>query len=107
MNAEGVTFFGPSLSIISVLLQSMLLVQRTASLHQLEEADVVIKPRVGHIRWDEMSRGEELITAGYDAAVESLPQIKTLIEAATTSAPRWYQLRRRKEDIRRPITSLT
>ncbi|MEP6635840.1 MAG: patatin-like phospholipase family protein, partial [Acidobacteriota bacterium] len=40
VNAEGATFLGPSLSIISVLLQSMLLVQRTASMYQLQAADL-------------------------------------------------------------------
>jgi NTE family protein len=106
VNAEGAKFLGPSLSIISVLLQSMLLVQRTASLHQLEEADLIIKPLLGHIRWDEMSRAEELIAAGYDAAVASVPEIKALIEAALRSSPRWYQLRRRKElRTKQPSTS--
>src|SRR5688572_30042787 len=69
VNAEGAAFMGPSLSIISVVLQSMMLVQRTASLYQLAAADLVIKPRVGHIRWDEMARGEDLIAAGYEAGV--------------------------------------
>ena len=98
VNAEGAKFLGPPLSIISVLLQSTMLVQRTAALHQLQQADVIIKPRVGHIRWDEMSRAEELIAAGYDAAVNSLPKVTELIEAGTKSAPKWYQFRRRKED---------
>jgi NTE family protein len=107
VNAEGATFLGPSLSIISVMLQSMMVVQRTASLYQLSVADVVIKPRVGHIRWDEMRRGEELITAGYEAGMESMPEIELAIAAATRTAPKWYQLRRRKEiPAKRPITSL-
>ncbi len=97
VNFEGATFLGPSLSIVSVLLQSMLLVQRTASHYQLEAADLVIKPRVGHIRWDEISRAEELISAGYEAASESITEIKELIEAATRPAPRWFQFGRRKE----------
>ncbi|MCM3872782.1 MAG: patatin-like phospholipase family protein, partial [Pyrinomonadaceae bacterium] len=81
VNAEGAAFLGPSLSIISVVLQSMMLVQRTASLYQLAAADVVIKPRVGHIRWDEMRRGEELIAAGYEAGLESIPEIEMVIAA--------------------------
>lgn len=108
VNAEGAAFLGPSLSIISVVLQSMLLVQRTASLYQLASADLVIKPHVGHIRWDEMSRAEELIAAGYEAAVESMPEIKTTIAAAAKPAPKWYQFGRRKEiPAKRPIASLT
>jgi len=108
VNAEGAAFLGPSLSIISVVLQSMMLVQRTASLYQLAAADVVIKPRVGHIRWDEMRRGEELIAAGYEAGVESILEIEMAIANATKAEPKWYQLRRRKEiPAKRPVTSLT
>jgi len=91
---------------ISAVLQSMMLVQRTASLYQLAAADVVVKPRVGHIRWDEMRRAQELIAAGYEAGVESIPEIETVIAAATEVAPKWHQLRRRREiPLKRPITS--
>ena len=74
VNAAGATFIGPSNSVIGVLLQSMLVVQKTASHYQFELADLVIKPKVGHIRWDEMGRADELITAGYEAGLESIPQ---------------------------------
>ena len=101
VNAEGAKFLGPSLSIISVLLQSMLAVQRTASLHQLKAADLISRPAVGHIRWDEMARAEELIAAGYKAGTESVSKLKELIAAKTDSSPRWYHLRRKTI----PVTS--
>ena len=82
VNAEGATFLGPTSSVIGVLLQSMLVFQKTATNYQLESADLVIRPKVGHIRWDEMGRADELITAGYEAALESIPQIQALIEEA-------------------------
>lgn len=108
VNAEGATFLGPSLSIISVVLQSMMLVQRTASLYQSAVADLVIKPKIGHIRWDEMGRADELISAGYEAGNESIPEIQRVIAAATEPPLKWYQLRRRKEvPAKRPVTSLT
>lgn len=108
VNAEGATFLGPSLSIISVVLQSMMLVQRTASLYQSAVADLVIKPKIGHIRWDEMRRADELISAGYEAGNESIPEIQSVIAAATEPPLKWYQLRRRKEvPAKRPVTSLT
>jgi hypothetical protein len=72
-------------------------VQRTASLYQTAAADLVIKPHVGHIRWDEMGRAKELIAAGYEAGVESIPDIQAVLEAAIEARPRWYQLRRRKK----------
>jgi NTE family protein len=97
VNAEGATFLGPSRSVIGIVLQSMMVVQRTASRHQLEAADLVIKPRVGHIRWDEMARADELILAGYEAGIESIPGILALMDSVTRGQPRWYQLGRRKK----------
>ncbi|HEX6046559.1 MAG TPA: patatin-like phospholipase family protein [Pyrinomonadaceae bacterium] len=81
VNAAGATFVGPTSSVIGVVLQSMLVVQKTASQYQLAASDFVISPRVGHIRWDEMGRAQELMDAGYTAAIESLPEILALIEA--------------------------
>lgn len=96
VNAEGATFFGASNSLIGVLLQSMLVVQRTASHYQIESADLVIRPRVGHIRWDEMGRAEELIEAGYAAAIDAVTDIRQLFQAEVNAQPRWYRLGRRK-----------
>jgi NTE family protein len=97
VNAEGATFIGPAQSIIGVVLQSMLVVQRTASLYQTSVADMVIKPRVGHIRWDELARAKELIAAGYEAGLASIPGINEVVEASIKAQPKWYQLRRRKK----------
>jgi NTE family protein len=108
VNAEGATFLGPSRSVISIVLQSMLVVQRTASQHQLEAADLVIKPRVGHIRWDELARADELIAAGYEAGIESIPAILALLESTARARPRWYQFGRRKKfPAKRPVVSPT
>jgi NTE family protein len=96
VNAEGATFLGPSLSIISIVLQSMMHVQRTVSSHELKNADVVIQPRVGHVRWDEMRRAEELLSAGYESGLASVAEIKRVIEEKTPEAPRWYRLRKRR-----------
>ena len=81
VNTEGATFIGPSSSVVGVLLQSMMVVQRTASRFQLQAADFVIGPRVGHIRWDEMGRAEELIAAGYEAGLESIPDLRALLNS--------------------------
>lgn len=81
VNSEGATFITPSSSVIGVLLQSMMVVQRTASSHQLEMADVVISPKIGHIRWDEMGRADELIDAGYEVGLESIPRIRELMDS--------------------------
>lgn len=81
VNNEGATFIGPTGSVIGVLLQSMMVVQRTASHYQREMADLVINPRVGHIRWDEMGRARELMAAGYDEGLKSIPRIRALIDS--------------------------
>ena len=81
VNFEGAKFFGSSpQSILGVVLQSMMVVQRTASHHQLSTADFVVKPHVGHIRWDELGRADELIRAGYEAGSEAGPEILNLLE---------------------------
>ncbi|HET7114617.1 MAG TPA: patatin-like phospholipase family protein [Pyrinomonadaceae bacterium] len=86
VNAAGATFLGPTSSVIGVLLQSMLVVQKTASRYQLATSDLVITPQVGHIRWDEMGRAEELIEAGYVAATERVPQIFELLESSSVKS---------------------
>ena len=86
VNAAGATFVGPPTSIVGVMLHAMLVVQKTASHYQLSLADHVIKPQVGHIRWDEMGRADELLAAGYNAGIESAPEILATIEAATASS---------------------
>jgi NTE family protein len=79
VNHEGAKFLGASRSAFGVILQSMVHAQRSASAHEVRQADVAILPRVGHIRWDEMRRGAELIAAGEAAAREALPQIERLL----------------------------
>ncbi|HSE15924.1 MAG TPA: patatin-like phospholipase family protein [Pyrinomonadaceae bacterium] len=83
VNSEGATFITPSSSVIGVLLQSMMVVQKTASRHQLEMSNLVISPKVGHIRWDEMGRADELMEAGYKVGLESIPKVRELIDSVT------------------------
>jgi NTE family protein len=96
VNAEGAKFLGPPQSAIGIILQSMMVIQRTVSTMQLMEADVIIRPKVGHIRWDEVTRAAELITAGEEAARESVEKIKPLLEPPPEPAAKWYQFRRRR-----------
>ena len=104
VNSEGAKFIGPPHSIIGVLLQSIMVVQRTAAAHQLHDADIVISPKTGHIRWDEMGRVDELITLGEQATRPTIERIKRLIEPSIEPPTKWYQRRRRQtppEDKRR------
>ena len=98
VNAEGATFLSPPHSAIGILLQSMMVVQRTVSSLQLMDADIAIRPKVGHIRWDEMARASELIKAGEEAAQEMLEHIREIIRPAPAPSGKWFQfLRRRRE----------
>ena len=86
VNTEGATFITPSSSVIGVLLQSMMVVQKTASRYQIEMSDLVISPKVGHIRWDEMGRADELMDAGYKVGLESISKIRELITTDNTDS---------------------
>ncbi len=79
VNSEGAKFLGPPRSVIGVLFQTIMVVARTTAIHQLKDADIVISPKVGHIRWDEMARADELLAAGYEAARDSIERIRELI----------------------------
>ena len=100
VNFEGAKFLGPPASVVGVLLQSMIVVQRAAVEHQRQLADVVISPPVGHLRWDEMRRADEFIEAGVEAARAAMPAIKELLEPAPVENPGWFNLRRHRS--RRP-----
>jgi NTE family protein len=97
VNSEGAKFIGPPHSIIGVLLQSIMVVQRTAAIHQLHDADIVISPKTGHIRWDEMGRVDDLITLGEQAARSTIERIKHLIAPTFEPPLKWYQRRRREQ----------
>jgi NTE family protein len=110
VNAEGAKFLGQPQSAIGIMIQSMMVVQRTASQHQLQDADVVIRPRLGHLRWDEVTRAPEFIAAGEEAALATIERIKHLTKTLPETPARWYQfLRRRREhnaDDRRRVSPL-
>ncbi|HYY56203.1 MAG TPA: patatin-like phospholipase family protein [Pyrinomonadaceae bacterium] len=95
VNSEGAKFLGPPQSAIGVMLQAMMVIQRTAAMHQWQDADVVIMPKVGHIRWDEIGRAADLIDAGREATLANLERIKHLTQLAPEPPLKWYQFRRR------------
>jgi len=83
VNSAGATFISPSSSLIGVWFHSLLLIQKSVSRQHCEMADLVITPNVAHIRWDQVRRGDELMAAGYEAGLESIPKIRELIESVT------------------------
>lgn len=81
VNSEGAKFLGEPRSAFGVIIQSFMVAQRNVAAFQLQEADLVIRPKVGHLRWDEVSRSSEFIKAGEEAAREMLDEIRKIIEA--------------------------
>jgi NTE family protein len=101
VNHEGAKFLGTPGSVVGVLLQSIILMQRTAAVHQRQLADVVISPQVGHIRWDEMTRSDELIAAGEEAARAALKTIRELLEPQPVETSNWLSRRQPRKSERR------
>jgi NTE family protein len=63
--------------------------------YDLEKADIVIRPELGGAHWTDFSQPKELISLGEVAAIDSLPEIRRLVE------PRWELADRIKRSIRR------
>jgi len=64
---------------IETILQSIDIMYGRLATLQLSQADVVIRPRVGHIGSGDFSRRHEAILEGEKAAIEALPQIMAII----------------------------
>ena len=64
---------------IETILQSLNIMYSKLASIQLSAADVVIKPKVGHIDSSDFSKRHEVILEGEKAALEALPQIIQMI----------------------------
>lgn len=79
LGAEGATFFDRPRTVLGVMARTFVAVERVINQQERAEADLIIVPKVGHIRWDQTKRAEELLEAGYEAGRESIDKIKELI----------------------------
>jgi NTE family protein len=79
VGADGARFMEAPRTALGVLTQTFVAVERIVSNQESAKADLIIIPKVGHIRWDETRRADELLQVGYDAASESIDDIKRLI----------------------------
>ena len=64
---------------IETILQSLNIMYSKLASIQLSQADVVIKPKVGHIGSADFSKRHEAILEGEKAAIEALPQILKIV----------------------------
>jgi NTE family protein len=87
VNFDGVKFFDQPRTALGVLTYIFMAVERIVSDQEREKADVLIAPKVGHIRWDQTRRSDELVKAGYEAGLASIDQIKTAIAAHSAMDP--------------------
>jgi len=83
VGADGARFMDAPQTALGVLTQVFVAVERVVSQQQAPTADVIIIPKVGHIRWDQSRRAEELMKIGHEAALASIDQIKTMIDRRT------------------------
>ena len=80
--ADDARLAGTPQTAVGVFFQSAMLLLKTAASFQHNYADVVIRPKVGHIRADEVGRAKEFIEAGETAAQAAIGDIKQKLENA-------------------------
>jgi NTE family protein len=85
VNFDGVKFFDRPRTALGVLMHVFSTVERIVSNQERDTADLLIAPRVGHIRWDETRRSKELIKIGYEAGLAAIDEIKKLIQEGATA----------------------
>jgi NTE family protein len=83
IGADGAKFMDRPHTALGVLALVFVAVERVVSQQEAPDADLIIAPKVGHVRWDQTRRAEELMKIGYEAGLESIGQIKTLIDQKT------------------------
>jgi NTE family protein len=85
VNFDGIRFFGPPRTALGVLAHVFIAVERIVSNQEREDADVMIVPKVGHIRWDQTRRSKELVECGYQAGLKAIDEIRDVLARESTS----------------------
>lgn len=75
----GSSYMGAPATLLGVFFQSALMMLRAASKSHHYRADIVIVPEIAHLRPDDMSKMDELVKAGEEAALEKIEAIKKLL----------------------------
>ncbi len=79
--ASGATYWGSPSTLLGIFFQSAMLMLRSASKAHHYRADIVIIPKIAHLRPDEIGKMDEFIKAGEEAALEKIDEIKNLIQS--------------------------
>jgi NTE family protein len=70
----------PPTNIFTVMSQALSVMGRSSVSYLYQDADVIIHPRVEHVKPDDLSKAGEMIEAGEEAARRTLHSIKRLLE---------------------------
>ena len=87
VNFDGARFFRGPKTALGVLAYVFVAVEKVVANQDRDDADVLITPKVGHIRWDQTRRADELVGLGYQAALSAMNEIKSLLQRKTDAAP--------------------
>ncbi len=66
--------------LFTVMAQSLSIIGRHAVQYIYEDADVIIRPHIEHVRPDDLSKAAEMIVAGEEAVRRVVPKIKRLLQ---------------------------
>jgi len=88
VGGDGARFMNTPRTAIGVLTQVFVAVERIVSNQEKDNADFLIIPKVGHLRWDETHRADEFLGAGYEALLESIDKIKEVLKLRSGKEPR-------------------
>ena len=86
VNFDGARFFDGPKTAVGVMMHVFVAVERVIANQDRHDADVLLTPKVGHIRWDQTRRADELLKIGYETALESIDRIKLLLNGAPTAS---------------------
>ncbi len=78
VNSEGRPIPPPN-NIFTIMSQSLSIMGRSSVTYLYQDADVIVRPRVGDFAPDDLSKAAELIKAGEEAARRTMPAIKKLL----------------------------
>ncbi len=79
LNNDSIQYTSVPRTMIGVVFQSAMLMLRNSSQNQHTDANIVITPKVGHLRFDDIKKVSELIAIGETSALERIEEIKELI----------------------------
>ncbi len=91
-------------NLFTIMSQSLSIMGRSTVSYLYQDADVVIIPKIGHIRPDDLSKASEMITAGEQATELLLRKIKSMMTPERPGILK--QLFGRKEPDERRLTRL-